>query len=712
MTMTSANDSPILIQNGSGGQFVLDRRMKMRIDEWLCHQNRQPDASVDVRALAEHFQRTYTYVYYHGFDSQKFFRCICSDCFRKKHQALCTRIEHCLRAQNIPVLSSNTKRRREERRQARKSAALENGEDSDDCVEYPMTAPNTKSSLVKRARLMASAPRAMAAMSGRQNTDFIDSLFDSTDGTPSVPVTTFADVGGCTNQLEAIHELCKHLADPSDYVRLRVRPPCGLLLHGPPGCGKSLVARAVAGVSWDVLLNRLTFMTQELRVPLIALAAPQLVGGVSGESETRIRQLFTVAKTHAPCIVFLDEIDAVCGKRDEAQKSMESRIVAQLLHELDGLFLRDFMYSLIFIFAQNYILGLHQWMWMASHNGTCLLSAQPHESILSTHRFDELVDSMKRSVSDSGWYRHRLCPNHKTKRISQTNSVVPFTGLGIPDERARTGILTLIVRDLCLGADVDCAQLAKLTPGCVGADLVALTRKACMRAVRRPSALREGFATVPNVQWEDVGALSDVRHALQWSILYPVRYATRFAAFGLNVTGQGVLLCGPPGCGKTLLAKAVANESGMNFLSVKGPELLNMSTSRIVNQLLTEMDGVGSRAGVYLMAATNRPGMLWEICEIRENLIYPNADMIDPAILRPGRLDKRFGADLAALVREASVAALREQLFGNNNEHGAPEVEDNTVHHKHFVHAVSVVRPSVDKKQRDMYERLRVTCSV
>jgi ribosome biogenesis ATPase len=226
---------------------------------------------------------------------------------------------------------------------------------------FQMTATNTTSSRVKRARLIASAPRAMAAMSGRQNTDFIDSLFDSTDGTPSIPVTTFADVGGCATQLEAIRELCTHLADPTDYTRLRVRPPCGLLLHGPPGCGKSLVARAVAGVSQDVLLHYLTFITQELRVPLIALAAPQLVAGVSGESETRIRQLFTVAKTHAPCIVFLDEIDAVCGKRDEAQKSMVSRIVAQLLHELDGLFLRDFINVFVFLYRITFSAHINRW---------------------------------------------------------------------------------------------------------------------------------------------------------------------------------------------------------------------------------------------------------------------------------------------------------------------------------------------------------------
>jgi len=392
--------------------------------------------------------------------------------------------------------------------------------------------------------------------------------------------------------------------------------------------------------------------------------------------------------------------------------------------------------------------------------------------------------------------------------------------LGIPDTQARRKILEVLCRDLRLSVGTDYSRLALLTPGYVGADLTSLTREAAMAAVSRvfgqfcpvsgtdlasmvtwlrnsqtlgegelgdlyieqcdwddalkivqPSAKREGFATVPDVTWADVGALEAVREELQLAILAPVTHQAQFNSLGLPQS-SGVLLVGPPGCGKTLVAKAIANEAGINFISVKGPELLNMyvgeseravrsvfqraknsrpcviffdevdslcprrttsssdsgSSSRVVNQLLTEMDGVEGRAGVWIMAATNRP------------------DILDPAVLRPGRLDKILyvgfpgprdrveilraltkngtkpmlgrgvslalvgedarcegfsGADVGNLVREASMNALRESLKRGRNNEGPLMVEK-----EHFERAFRVLKPSVGVKDRARYETM------
>lgn len=568
----------------------------------------------------------------------------------------------------------------------------------------------------------------------------------------------FEDFGGSEETLEEVCKLLIHMRHPEVYQRLGVVPPRGFLLHGPPGCGKTLLAQAAAG---------------EVGLPMLKVSAPELVSGVSGESEQKLRELFEQTISSAPCILFIDEIDAITPKREIASKDMERRIVAQLLTCMDDL-------NSLSEPAQVLVIG-------------------------ATNRPDSLDPALRRA----GRFDREIC-------------------LGIPDEGARLKILKTLCRKIKLPEEFDYRQLARLTPGFVGADLMALCREAAMSAVNRillqpnsadatppkadleqllsllktseslseeqlsglcvlmsdfrtslarvqPSAKREGFATVPDVSWEDVGALQDIREELNMAIMAPIHNPEHFRALGLN-TPAGVLLAGPPGCGKTLLAKAVANESGLNFISVKGPELLNMyvgeseravrqvfqrgrnsapcviffdeidalcprrsehesgASVRVVNQLLTEMDGMENRQQVFIMAATNRP------------------DIIDPAVLRPGRLDKTLyvglpppadrhailvtitkggtkplldsdvsleeiahdarcesftGADLSALVREACVNALRVHLSsGPAHTHTEP-VKDIRVSRVHFEDAFKKVRPSVSKKDQLMYEKLK-----
>ncbi|XP_032408522.1 nuclear valosin-containing protein-like isoform X3 [Xiphophorus hellerii] len=601
------------------------------------------------------------------------------------------------------------------------------------------------------------------------------------------PSLRFEDVGGNEEILTEVCKLLVHMRHPEVYQHLGMVPPRGFLLHGPPGCGKTLLAQAVAG---------------ELQIPMLKVSAPELVSGVSGESEQKLRELFDMAATSSPCIMFIDEIDAITPKREVASKDMERRIVAQLLTCMDDL-------NSLTVTAQVLVIG-------------------------ATNRPDSLDPALRRA----GRFDREIC-------------------LGIPDEAARLGILKTLCRKLTLPDGFDYQQLARLTPGYVGADLMALCREAAMAAVNRvlletrpappgppqnsaaepsgstepeaggeeqqvepgelgrlldllratetlteqqlaglsilmsdfrdalvrvqPSAKREGFATVPDVTWENVGALQNIREELTMAILAPVRSPEQFRALGLSAP-SGVLLAGPPGCGKTLLAKAVANESGLNFISVKGPELLNMyvgeseravrqvfqrgrnsapcviffdeidalcprrsghesgASVRVVNQLLTEMDGLETRRQVFIMAATNRP------------------DIIDPAVLRPGRLDKTLyvglpcaadrhailltvtkggtrpqlepdvrleevafdercnsfsGADLTALVREASVNALKAYMKSQHHAHTHPAgcAAALRVSRQNFEDAFKTVRPSVSRKDQLMYEQLRESLS-
>ncbi|KAL5268907.1 hypothetical protein ACHWQZ_G002665 [Mnemiopsis leidyi] len=573
---------------------------------------------------------------------------------------------------------------------------------------------------------------------------------------------TFHDMAGVEDVLEEISRLLVHLLHPEIFSTLGVAPTQGLLLHGPPGCGKTMLANAIAG---------------ELKLPFFSVTGTELISGFSGESEHNIRSLFRQARSLAPSILFIDEIDSICGKREEASKDMEKRIVTQLLTCIDDL---------------------------GSRSGSHVLL------LAATSRPSSIDGSMRRA----GRLDKEIC-------------------LGIPNERQRIAMLTKLCAPLKLEGKFDFHQIAHNTPGYVAADLVSLVREASLNAVSRilpsllsltedpkttsssscdseyfnqpfknsfrsmlsdtnlipisddklakisitlndfldavkhvqPSAKREGFATVPDVSWDDVGALTEIREELTMSILAPVKYPEKFAALGLT-RSQGILIAGPPGCGKTLLAKAVANESGINFISVKGPELLNMyvgeseravrtvfqrarasapcviffdeidslvpkrsssetnASARVVNQLLTEMDGMNSRKSVFIIGATNR------------------IDIIDPAILRPGRLDKTLfvslpnpeerlailqtitrsgkpklhpdvslseiadasqgytGADLSAIVREASIICLKAEMLSGLSGDNCQVTKE------HFTRALMNVKPSVSLTDRLLYEQM------
>ncbi|KAG0129601.1 P-loop containing nucleoside triphosphate hydrolase protein [Tuber indicum] len=539
------------------------------------------------------------------------------------------------------------------------------------------------------------------------------------------------NIGGREEVINDLLEfIAMPLAHPEVNLHTGVQPPCGVLLHGPPGCGKTMLANAIA---------------REVGLPFIAISAPSIVSGVSGEPEKMLRELFEEARGIAPCLMFMDEIDAITQKRDNTQRDMERRIVAQMLTCMDDLALEK-------------------------------TGGKPVMIIGATNRPDSLDPALRRA-------------GRFDKEIY----------LGVPDEVGREKILRILCEKLRLIGDFDFKKLAKKTSGFVGADLSALAREAGMsgslssiqcflrahphRLTRKqldplyitfpdfltaltkiqPSSKREGFATVPDVTWADVGALESHKAELQMAIVLPIKKPELFARVGLTAP-SGVLLWGPPGCGKTLLAKAIANESGANLISIRGPELLNKyigeseravrqvfsraqasipciiffdeldalaphrndnlseSSSRVVGTLLTELDGFNDRKGIYIIAATNRP------------------DMIDPSILRPGRLDtllleilktitkktplsnnvdlraiaehsrcKNFsGADLAALVKRATTLALRESCFT-----GVGEVEEGknqvVVTMEHFEKASANIRPSVSEDRREQYQELATT---
>jgi transitional endoplasmic reticulum ATPase len=439
---------------------------------------------------------------------------------------------------------------------------------------------------------------------------------------------SYEDLGGLGAATQRVREMIElPMRYPQVFSRLGIDPPKGVLLHGPPGCGKTLLARAVASES-DASFQ--------------SVSGPEIVNRLYGESEARLRQVFEQAKRDAPSIIFIDEIDSIAPKREQAIGEVEKRIVAQLLALMDGLEGR----------GQTIVIG-------------------------ATNLPNALDPALRR-------------PGRFDREIV----------IGIPDLAGRREILEIHTRGMPLAADVDIAHLSAITHGFTGADLAALCREAAMAALRRllpgmdledaaiirsqqlldievamadftaalrevePSALREVLVELPDVGWEDVGGLEEVKRELREIIEWPARHADLFQSVRLSPP-RGVLLQGPPGTGKTLLVKAVAKEAQANFISVKGPELLSKYVGesekgirdvfrkarqaapciiffdeidalaprrgsgndghvaeRVVAQLLAEMDGIEDLGGVLVLAATNR------------------ADMLDPAIVRPGRFDR------------------------------------------------------------------------
>ncbi len=447
------------------------------------------------------------------------------------------------------------------------------------------------------------------------------------EGVSNIPKVTYEDIGGLGDEVKRVREMIElPLRHPELFERLGVEAPKGVLLHGPPGTGKTLLAKAVAG---------------ETNANFVTIGGPEIMSKFYGESEERLRDIFKQAQENAPTIIFIDEIDSIAPKREEVTGETERRVVAQLLSLMDGLEPR----------VKVVVIG-------ATNRPNALDPA-----LRRPGRFDREIE---------------ISPPHRDGRLE---------------------ILQIHTRGMPLEDDVELEDLADLTHGYVGADLSALTREAAMHSLRRilpdldldmeqipmevlmritvtrgdfvaalremqPSSLREVFVESPNVKWDEVGGLTDAKRELQEAVEWPLKFGKVFEDMGA-VPPKGVLLYGPPGTGKTLLAKAVATESQSNFINVKGPEFLSKwvgesekavretfrkarqaapciifmdeidavvpvrggegdsrVTERVVSQMLTEIDGLQSLHNVVVIAATNRP------------------DMIDPALLRPGRFDR------------------------------------------------------------------------
>ena len=510
-----------------------------------------------------------------------------------------------------------------------------------------------------------------------------------------VPKVSYDDIGGLGDAVRKIREMVElPLRHPELFKRLGVEAPKGVLLHGPPGTGKTMLAKAVAG---------------ETSSNFISIGGPEIVSKFYGESEGKLREIFKDAEENAPSIIFIDEIDSIAPKRDEVNGEEERRIVAQLLSLMDGLNSR----------GKVVVIG-------------------------ATNRPNSIDEALRR-------------PGRFDREIE----------IGIPDRDGRLEILEIHTRGMPLAEDVDLKWLADKTHGYAGADLSALTKEAAMAALRRvlpdvdleaeeiprevlnsisvtkddfrnalkdmqPSTMREVLIEKPNVKWEDIGALEDAKQELKEAVEWPLKFGKVFDHMNAKPP-KGILLYGPPGTGKTMLAKAVATESEANFIAVKGPEFLNKwvgesekavretfrkarqaspcvifmdeidsiapergsgngdsnVTERVISQMLTEMDGLESLNNVVVIAATNRP------------------DIMDPALLRPGRFDKSIyigppdkesrraifgihtkgrpladdvdlddlaertdgctGADIAAICNEAVMNAVRELVSSNPN---------------------------------------------
>ena len=475
-----------------------------------------------------------------------------------------------------------------------------------------------------------------------------------------VPQVTYEDIGGITNEIKKVREMIElPLRHPEIFEKLGIEAPKGVLLYGPPGTGKTLLAKAVAN---------------ESQAHFISISGPEIMSKFYGESEARLREIFKEAREKAPSIIFVDEIDSIAPKREEVTGEVERRVVSQMLSLMDGLEAR----------------------------GKVIV-------IAATNRPNAIDPALRR-------------PGRFDREIE----------IKVPDKKGRSDILAIHSRNMPLADDVDMSKMAAVSHGYVGADLEYLCKEAAMKCLRRllpvldlqeeklstetldklivnhddftkalievtPSGMREVFIENPDVSWEEVGGLEDVKRELQEAVEWPMKYPGLYDKLGHKMP-RGILLHGPSGTGKTLLAKAVATQSEANFISVRGPELLskwvgesergireifkrarqsapcvvffdeidsiapirgaggeNAVTERVVSQLLTELDGMENMHGVIVLAATNR------------------ADMIDPALLRPGRFDKIIQIPLPDKESRKSILKLNAEKIPTVTEASDPK---------------------------------------